>query len=231
MVDVFRININQEGSMSKFLLVCSCVLWFFASVPGNATMLSYTDMETRDGFNINYMLEYEQSATGYSAKFTIDSSNSTHDGDWYIGAVSFKFFEGAFETMLAFNDTYYDWYIAVPGETHIDGWSVTNNWAGFYHAGAGQSFNTLDETTRFTVGDIRTFDFIFQGEGIPYADYMPFRVGYWDGLAGQSQNVMFNQLSAQLNAVPEAIPEPSTMILLGCGLFTLFIFGRRYRQT
>lgn len=214
--------------MKKIFYACSFVLLLFYSASVHATLISYTDNETHEGFNINYKLEYEQlNSTEYSAKFTIDSTNSNHEGDWYAGGISLKFFEGAFDTILTFDGTTNEWNIAAPGVTHIDGWSVTSNWAGIYHVDAGQTFDLLDENTRFTVGDVRTFNLTFKGEGIPYTDEMPFRVGYWDSFAGQSENALFNQLSAKLKAVP----EPSSMLLLSFGIAGLFAFCRRYRQT
>ena len=72
-----------------------------------------------------------------------------------------------------------------------------------------------------------TFFLSFSGERVLNEMDMPFRFGYWNGFAGQSENIQLSQLGEVLTA---QVPEPAAMLLLGFGLLGLGGLGRKLRK-
>lgn len=216
----------------NFLLMLAAFGMVFAG-PASALTFSYTDTTTKDGFNIEYIMDISEGTTyDYDAVFTINSSSTSTD-DWYAGAFNFKFFEGSVPTELALVSsplTTGPWNEAdkdTNSGASIGGWSSLTQAgrAGFYLQNLESALNLTNVAEGVYVSgvDTATFEFSFSGQGDLNELYIPFQVAYWDGFAGSSTNIKFGQLSEELSPVP----EPATMLLLGSGLVGLAGFSRK----
>jgi hypothetical protein len=65
-----------------------------------------------------------------------------------------------------------------------------------------------------------TFNYNLPLSGVLNTEAINFMVGYYDGLNGGGNRVV-NRLSATL------VPEPGTLVLLGAGLVSVGILGRK----
>ena len=218
--------------LNIFLILAAAGL--VSAGPASALLLSYTDTTTKDGFNIEYILNISELETNkYAAEFIINSSSTSTD-DWYAGAFNFKFFDGSVPTELDLDNTTIPtgtgpWSVADKNDisnVSIGGWSSLTQAgrAGFYLTDLESSL-TLDNVAKgvnVSGTATATFEFTFSGQGDLNELDMPFQVAYWDGFAGNSRNVKFGQLSKTLS-----VPEPATMLLLGSCLLVLSGFRKK----
>lgn len=215
---------KMKKAISLLLMLAAFGIVFAG--PASALMYSYTDTTTKDGFNIEYILDISEGTTyDYDAVFTINSSSTSTD-DWYAGAFNFKFFEGSVPTELdldSYSGSVGPWSVAdkdTNSGASIGGWSSLTQAgrAGFYLTNLESVIDSdnIEEGVYVSGVDTAAFEFSFSGQGNLNELYIPFQVAYWDGLAGSSRNFKFGQLSEVLS-----VPEPATMLLLGCSLIGL----------
>jgi hypothetical protein len=220
----------MKKALSLLLMLAAFGIVFAG--PASALMYSYTDTTTKDGFNIEYILDISEGITSdYDAVLTINSSSTSTD-DWYAGAFNFKFFEGSVPTELdpfSYSGSTGLWSVAdkdTNSGASIGGWSSLTQAgrAGFYLTDLESPFTLADVADGVYVSGVNTaaFEFSFSGQGNLNELYIPFQVAYWDGFAGSSANIKFGQLSEALS-----VYEPATMLFLGCGLIGLAGIGRK----
>ncbi len=204
------------------------------TTPVGATVLSYTD--TQFGNDITYSLNYSLvSGNTYDATFTVSATTGGTPLE-YIGWVDFNFSGGTQADITN---------LSAPGGTGP--WSVQdsnqntneqilsgggnyspiggNFWSGFYVTSFGQSTGPVVESQGLKVTQLAspatyTFSFDFTVPS-PFAENMPFQVGYYDGLTGAGE-IRTSRLSENLS-----VPEPSALLLLGSGLLGLRLLGRK----
>ncbi len=218
------------------ILLLSLISIVGAASPSSAISLSYTDTITCSagvgpacgGNAITYTLNY--SGNPGTATFTISNSRSTTPPSWFVGWVLFQF-DQATQAVLS--------SLSAPGGpwTFIDGSTVYvltggGNYSGLPPGGKSGFVvtsliqgNTPDITQGWFVNDTAgtgtfTFNYNLPLSGVLNTEAINFMVGYYDGLNGGGNRVV-NRLSATL------VPEPGTLVLLGAGLVSVGILGRK----
>jgi PEP-CTERM motif-containing protein len=214
-----------------------------------ATTVFVTDSTLSPGDSITYSLTFSPDAIvlhQYDATFTVSHSASASP-TWYADWFLFKFDTSAVPISA----------LSVPASAPGP-WTIVNGGATDQVLRAGGMYSTLqvDGFTGFYVTSLKqgntpnitqgvlltgtppgtaTFTFDFTTSSTLQAA-MPFKVGYYDGLAGKSGNITFNQLSTSLSqggggggGGGGSVPEPSTVVLLGVGMAALAVAGWKWR--
>jgi hypothetical protein len=215
------------SGIKLLVLLSGAVLFSVWATPSGATLLTWTDTGTyapsAGGLNpITYTLEFGAPDSGgiYHGAILTITTGADVTPEWRAGWFSFKFSpNGGTITNLSVPAGWPSWKVGY--STTSLPWNGStikpfkNSWAGFYVENVGTNgLLVTDVPGSYAFG----FDFTLNPKdtGNVFVDDMPFKVGFY----GNSTD----QLSEKLVA---PVPEPSTLVLLGFGLVTLSIWGRK----
>jgi hypothetical protein len=221
----------------------------FAATAG-ATLLTWTDNGTYNpsagGANpITYSLNFSPTGNNnYDATFTIATTADVGPPEWYAGWFLFKIdsaVKGDISNLSAPGGTG-PWSIADdnnnPGVTVLKSGGdyqvlVQDGFSGFYvtSLAADGAVDDITQGLLLTGGSATytfTFDFSLPEGFLPKEDLMPFQAAFYDGLAGDSGNIIVNQLSETLGV---GVPDASVILLLGSSFLGFAVFTRKRKTS
>jgi hypothetical protein len=218
---------TKKGILGLAIVVLSLLMY---PAVGSATFYSLTDTTTGAGFGTVYTLtvtpDVNTTIPGtYQAIFTADVNSNM---GWYIDWIAFKLdgkTAGDITSSIAGPGPAGTW---VEGNGTIDLENYkdfpNNTWTGIFADGIQNSPTIITNGAQLNGISTYLWSFSFAMSN-PFNETPSLQVGYYDGLAGGSDNILFNRLSQTFN-----VPEPGTLLLLGSGLLGLGILQRKSRR-
>lgn len=152
----------------------------------------------------------------FSVTLTAQTVDLTASADWYINWIRLQFDGGSQPTVSGFSGPSADWNILGDGDGQVDLLKADNfpqgGRIGIFADGVVDD-GSIDITQGALLNGgsyLWSWDITLAG-GTSLNLATPLQVGYFDGFAGGSQNILFTQLSQEF-------PAPATLFLLGAGL-------------
>ena len=165
--------------------------------------------------------------SSFSATLSAATVNITSD-DWYINWIRLQLDGGTQPTVSGFSGPTGDWNALGAGDGQVDVLKANNfpqgGRIGFFTDGILDPGTIAITQGAFLDGSTYSWAWNFTlGGGTSLNPSPALQVGYFDGFAGGSENYKFTQMSQEFRVV-----APSTLLLLGAGLFGL-VWVRKQR--
>ncbi len=167
--------------------------------------------------------------SSFSATLSAQTVDLTGSADWYINWTRLQLDGGTKPGVSGFSGPTGDWNAIGGGDAQVDVLKANNfpqgGRIGFFTGGILDD-GTIDITQGALLNGttyLWAWDFTL-GAGTSLNPSPALQVGYFDGFAGASENYSFTQMSQEFRVV-----APSTLLLLGAGLFGL-VWVRKQRE-